>query len=88
MTRGWCLVLALALVAAGCGGSSHRTPAQVFRAWSAALSRGDEEAAAALVGPTARFVRTPTASAEAESAARSTSEFAAARSSSSTWSEN
>jgi hypothetical protein len=50
MTRSRCLLAVLAVVAAGCGGG-HRTPAQVVRAWSAALNRGDEEAAAALFGP-------------------------------------
>ena len=46
----------LAVAATGCGGSSHRTPAQVVRAWSAALNRGDEEAASSLFGPKAVFV--------------------------------
>ena len=56
MTRAWCFLIVLAVTAAGCGGSSQRTPAQVVRAWSAAWNHGDEEAAAALFGPKAVFV--------------------------------
>ena len=56
MTRGWCLLSVLALVAVGCGGSSHRSPAQVVRAWSAAVNRGDDEAATALFGSKAVFI--------------------------------
>jgi SnoaL-like protein len=56
MARAQCFLIFLAVAAASCGGSSHRTPAQVVRAWSAALNRGDEEAAAALFGPKAVFV--------------------------------
>jgi SnoaL-like domain len=57
MTRARCFLIVIAVAAAGCGGShGHKTPAQVVRAWSAALNRGDEEAAAALFGPKAVFV--------------------------------
>jgi limonene-1,2-epoxide hydrolase len=56
MTRAQRLLIVLAVAAAGCGGSSQRTPAQVVRAWSAALNRDDEEAASALFGPKAVFV--------------------------------
>ena len=56
MRRAQLFLVVLAVAAAGCGGSSHRTPAEVVRAWSAALNRGDEEAAAALFGPNAVFV--------------------------------
>jgi hypothetical protein len=56
MTRAQRLLIVLAVAAAGCGGSSQRTPAQVLRAWSAALKRDDEEAASALFGPKAVFV--------------------------------
>ena len=56
MTWARCFLIVLAVAAAGCGGSSHRAPAQVVRAWSAALNRGDEEAAAALFGPRTVFV--------------------------------
>jgi hypothetical protein len=56
MTRSRCFLAVLALAVAGCGGSSHRTPAQVVRAWSAALNRGDEEAAAALFGSKVEIV--------------------------------
>jgi SnoaL-like domain len=56
MTRSWCFLTILALAVAGCGGSSHRTPAQVVRAWSAAVNRGDNEAAAALFGSKVVFV--------------------------------
>jgi hypothetical protein len=50
MTRSRYFLSVLAIAAAG-GDGSHRTPAQVVHAWSAASSRGDEEAAAALFGP-------------------------------------
>jgi len=56
MTRARRLLIILALVAAGCGGSSHRTPTQVVRAWSAAVNRGDDEAAAGLFGAKVVFV--------------------------------
>jgi hypothetical protein len=56
MTRARCFLILLAVAAAGCGGSSHRTPVQVVRAWSSAVNRGDEEAAVALFGPNAVFV--------------------------------
>jgi SnoaL-like domain len=56
MTRAQRLLIVLAIAAAGCGGSSRRTPAQVVRAWSAAVNRGDDEAAAALFGSTVVFV--------------------------------
>jgi len=56
MTRAQRLLIVLAVAAAGCGGSSQRTPAQVVRAWSAALNRDDEETASALFGPKAVFV--------------------------------
>jgi SnoaL-like domain len=54
MTRG---LAVLALAAAGCGGGDHASsPAEVVRAWSAAVNRGDNEAAAALFGARVRFV--------------------------------
>ena len=56
MTGRRCLVGVLALVLAGCGGGGHKTPAQVVRAWSAAVNRGDNEAAAALFGSKVVFV--------------------------------
>jgi SnoaL-like domain len=56
MTRARCFLVLLAVAAAGCGGSSQRTPAQVVRAWSAAVNRGDDEAAAALFGSRVVFV--------------------------------
>jgi hypothetical protein len=56
MRRAQLFLVVLAVAAAGCGGSSHRTPAEVVRAWSAALNSGDEEAAAELFGPKAVFV--------------------------------
>jgi hypothetical protein len=58
MTRAQRFLVVLAVVAAGCGGSSHRTTssAQVVRAWSAAVNRGDDEAAAALFGSKVVFV--------------------------------
>jgi len=45
----------LAIVAAGCGGG-RTSPVEVVRAWSAAVNRGDDEAAAALFGPRVDFV--------------------------------
>jgi SnoaL-like domain len=56
MTRARCFLVVLAVTAAACGGSSRRTPAQVVRAWSAAVNRGDNEAAAALFGSRVVFV--------------------------------
>jgi|GEM_PF-3105684 len=56
MTRAQRFLIVLAVAAAGCGDSSHRTPAQVVRAWSAAVNRGDNEAAAALFGSKVVFV--------------------------------
>jgi hypothetical protein len=57
MTRSWCCLAVLALAAAGCGGGDRpRTPTEVVRAWSAALNRGDNKAAAALFGSKVRFV--------------------------------
>ena len=55
MTRRLSFLIVLALVA-GCGGGGQKTPEQVVRAWSAAVNRGDEEAAAALFGSKVRFV--------------------------------
>jgi hypothetical protein len=56
MTRAQRYLVVLAVAAAGCGGSSYRTPAQAVRAWSAAVNRGDDEAAAALFGSRVVFV--------------------------------
>jgi hypothetical protein len=56
MPRARCFLVFLAVAAAGCGGSSQRTPAQVVRDWSAAVNRGDDEAAAALFGSKVVFV--------------------------------
>jgi SnoaL-like domain len=56
MPRARCFLVLLAVAAAGCGGSSQRTPAQVVRDWSAAVNRGDDEAAAALFGSKVVFV--------------------------------
>jgi ketosteroid isomerase-like protein len=55
MTRSWCFLTVLAIVAAGCGGG-RKSPEEVVRAWSAAVNRGDDEAAAALFGPRVVFV--------------------------------
>ncbi len=51
--------LVLVLVAAtGCGGGSPpRSPEEVVRAWSAALNRSDDGAAAALFAPRAQVVQ-------------------------------
>jgi SnoaL-like domain len=56
MTRAQLFLVVLAIAAAGCGGLSHQTPAEVVRAWSTAWNHGDEEAAAALFGPKTVFV--------------------------------
>jgi hypothetical protein len=53
-------LLLVALVFAGCGSHGPRTPEQVARAWSAALDRGDDSAAAALFAPGARVVQNGT----------------------------
>jgi hypothetical protein len=55
MTRSRCLLAVLTIVAAGCGGD-HTTPEEVVRGWSAAVNRGDNEAAAALFGSSVVFV--------------------------------
>ena len=57
MTRARCflILLAAAVAAAGCGGG-HMTPEQVVRGWSAAVNRGDDEAAAKLFGSRVVFV--------------------------------
>jgi hypothetical protein len=49
------LLGALALTA--CGGQAPRDPEAVARAWSAALDRSDDEAAAALFAPDAQVVQ-------------------------------
>jgi hypothetical protein len=56
MTRAQRFLIVLVVTATGCGGSSPRTPAEVVRAWSAAVNRGDDEAAAALFGSRVVFV--------------------------------
>jgi hypothetical protein len=45
------------LVLAGCGGHAPRTPEEVARAWSAAIDRGDDGAAAKLFAPGAQVVQ-------------------------------
>ena len=45
MTRSWCFLAVLAIAAAGCGGG-RTSPEEVVHAWSAAVNRGDDEAAA------------------------------------------
>jgi hypothetical protein len=55
MTRSWCFLAVLAIAAVGCGGG-RGSPTEVVRAWSAAVNRGDDEAAAALFGPKVEFV--------------------------------
>src|SRR5437588_5415596 len=49
------VALAAATGAAGCGGGST-SPPDVVRAWSKAVNRGDNEAAARLFGPRVKFV--------------------------------
>ena len=55
MTRTQRFLIVLALVAAGCGGG-QTTPEEVVRGWSAAVNRGDDEAAAGLFGSRVVFV--------------------------------
>jgi limonene-1,2-epoxide hydrolase len=50
-------VLVAALLLAGCGGGGGRSPEQVARAWSAALDRNDNEAAARLFAADAEVVQ-------------------------------
>jgi hypothetical protein len=45
------------LVVAGCGGSKAVTPESVVRAWSDALNRADNRAAAALFAPGATIIQ-------------------------------
>jgi SnoaL-like domain len=56
MTRSWYFLVVLVVAAAGCGGDRPKSPAEVVRAWSAAVNRGDDEAAAELFGPEVVFV--------------------------------
>jgi hypothetical protein len=55
MTRSWCFLAVLAIAAAGCGGG-RKPPEEVVHAWSAAVNRGDDQAAAALFGKRVVFV--------------------------------
>jgi hypothetical protein len=51
------LALVVVLVVAGCGGSSPPSPADVVRAWSAALRADDNERAASLFAPNAAILQ-------------------------------
>jgi hypothetical protein len=53
-------VLAVVLVLAACGGHKPPSPEAVARAWSAALNRNDNDAAAALFAPNAKVVQNGT----------------------------
>jgi limonene-1,2-epoxide hydrolase len=53
----WTAILVAALALAGCGGSATRSPAQVARAWSAALNDADDRAAAKLFAPGATVIQ-------------------------------
>jgi ketosteroid isomerase-like protein len=55
MTRARCFLIVLAVATAGCGGG-QTTPEKIVRGWSAAVNRGDSEAAAALFGSKVVFV--------------------------------
>ena len=50
-------ILALAVALAGCGGTSTRSPEDTARAWSAALNRSDNEAAARLFAPDTQIIQ-------------------------------
>jgi len=50
-------ILALAVVLAGCGGDAARSPENVARAWSDALNRSDNEAAANLFAPATEIIQ-------------------------------
>ena len=56
----WSKLLPAVLVLAACGARGAQTPEQVARAWSAALNKGDDEAAAALFAPGAEVVQNGT----------------------------
>ncbi len=50
-------ILALAVALSGCGGTPTRSPEETARAWSAALNRSDNEAAAKLFAPNTEIVQ-------------------------------
>jgi limonene-1,2-epoxide hydrolase len=50
-------ILACAAALTACGGQKPRSAEAVARAWSAALNRADDEAAAALFAPSAEIVQ-------------------------------
>jgi len=50
-------ILALAVVLTACGGHAARSPEDIARAWSAALNRADDEAAAKLFAPSAEVIQ-------------------------------
>jgi SnoaL-like domain len=56
MTRAT-ILLAVLLIVAGCGGHKAQSPEQVARSWSAALDRGDNDAAARLFADGAQVVQ-------------------------------
>jgi limonene-1,2-epoxide hydrolase len=53
----WAAILGAAAVLAGCGSGPARSPEAVARAWSAALNRADDEAAARLFARSAEVVQ-------------------------------
>jgi hypothetical protein len=55
-TRALAIALVVAL-AAGCGGHKAASPESVVRAWSTAIDRGDDEAAANLFAPGAVVIQ-------------------------------
>ncbi|HET7129967.1 MAG TPA: nuclear transport factor 2 family protein [Gaiellaceae bacterium] len=50
-------ILAAAVLLTACGGHADRSPEAVARAWSAALNRSDDEAAAKLFAPRAAVIQ-------------------------------
>jgi SnoaL-like domain len=53
----WTAIILTALALVGCGGHKSASPEQVAREWSAALNRGDNEAAARLFADGALIVQ-------------------------------
>jgi hypothetical protein len=50
-------ILAVTMALAACGGHAARSPEDVARAWSTALNRADDEAAAKLFAPSAEVLQ-------------------------------
>jgi limonene-1,2-epoxide hydrolase len=53
----WAAILGAAVVLAGCGDREPRSPESVARAWSAAIDRADDDAAASLFADDANVIQ-------------------------------